>query len=68
MVTRSNPDIQPHDGRAASKVVCFGMITPARVVVVDVLPDWNTGAVWTEGTEYAVLDELSVHGANGVDA
>ena len=64
MVTRSNQDIQPHDGRQTPKVVCFGMITPARVLVVDELPEWNTGAIRTEGAEFvsddaAIVDTLS---------
>ena len=44
------------------KVVCFGMITPARVIVVDELPDWNTGAVWTAGAEFVSDDAAIVAG------
>ena len=44
------------------KVVCFGMITPARVLVVDELPDWNSGAVWTEGAEFVSDDAAIVAG------
>ena len=40
-------------------VVCFGMITPARVLVVDRLPPWNTGAVWTQGAEF-VSDDAAI--------
>ena len=53
------------------KVVCFGMITPARVLVVDELPDWNSGAVWTEGAEFVSDDAAIVAGLLagwGVDA
>ena len=49
-------------GRAGNKVVCFGMITPARVLVVDELPDWNSGAVWTEGVEFVSDDAAIVAG------
>ena len=52
MGTRSIPGTSHHDGGAARRVVCFGMITPARVLVVDEPPEWNTGAVWTEGAEF----------------
>ena len=62
MVIRSNQDIQPHGGRPAPEVVCFGMITPARVLVVDELPEWNTGAVWTEGAEFVSDDAAIVAG------
>ena len=48
--------------RGASKVVCFGMITPARVLVVDELPEWNSGAVWTEGAEFVSDDAAIVAG------
>ena len=44
------------------RVVCFGMITPARVLVVDELPPWNTGAVWTEGAEFVSDDAAIVAG------
>ncbi len=46
----------------AGSVVCFGMITPARVLVVDELPDWNSGAVWTEGAEFVSDDAAIVAG------
>ncbi|MXY20884.1 MAG: carbohydrate kinase family protein [Dehalococcoidia bacterium] len=46
----------------AGPVVCFGMITPARVLVVDELPDWNSGAVWTEGAEFISDDAAIVAG------
>ena len=62
MGTRSIPDILSHDSGAARRVVCFGMITPARVLVVDELPEWNTGAVWTEGAEFVSDDAAIVAG------
>ena len=62
MSTRSNPGIPRHDSGAARRVVCFGMITPARVLVVDELPEWNTGAVWTEGAEFVSDDAAIVAG------
>ncbi len=62
MGTRSNPAILRHDSGAAPRVVCFGMITPARVLVVDELPEWNTGAVWTEGAEFVSDDAAIVAG------
>lgn len=43
-------------------MVCFGMITPARVLIVDELPDWNTGAIWTEGAEFVSDDAAIVAG------
>ena len=51
-----------HTGLADRKVVCFGMITPARVLVVDELPNWNTGAIWTEGAEFVSDDAAIVAG------
>lgn len=62
MGTRSIPGILGHDSGAARRVVCFGMITPARVLVVDELPEWNTGAVWTEGAEFVSDDAAIVAG------
>ncbi len=53
------------------KVVCFGMITPARALVVDELPAWNSGALWTEGAEFVSDDAAIVAGLLagwGVDA
>ena len=38
------------------------MITPARVLVVDELPDWNSGAVWTVGAEFVSDDAAIVAG------
>ena len=38
------------------------MITPARVLVVDELPEWNSGAVWTEGAEFVSDDAAIVAG------
>ena len=67
------PTSDQHMPKAGSrrKVVCFGMITPARVLVVDDLPDWNSGAVWTEGAEFVSDDAAIVAGLLagwGVDA
>ena len=62
---------QRHEQEARRRVVCFGMITPARVLVVDELPGWNTGALWTEGAEFVSDDAAIVAGllpALGVDA
>ncbi len=53
---------QAPDGGTDRRVVCFGMITPARVLVVDELPDWNSGAVWTEGAEFISDDAAIVAG------
>ena len=47
---------------AAPSVVCVGMITPARVLIVDSLPAWNTGAVWREGAEFVSDDAAIVAG------
>ena len=55
-------DQQAPKARSRHKVVCFGMITPARVLVVDELPDWNSGAVWTEGAEFVSDDAAIVAG------
>lgn len=44
------------------RVVCFGMITPARALVVDELPAWNSGALWTEGAEFVSDDAAIVAG------
>ena len=60
-----------HNRIAGHRVVCFGMITPARVLVVDQMPDWNMGAVWTEGSEFVSDDAAIVAGllaGFGVDA
>ena len=64
-------DQQMSQAVSRRKVVCFGMITPARVLVVDELPDWNSGAVWTEGAEFVSDDAAIVAGLLagwGVDA
>ena len=53
---------QAHGRVSDRKVVCFGMITPARVLVVDELPDWNSGALWTEGAEFVSDDAAIVAG------
>ena len=44
------------------EVFCFGMITPARLLLVDSLPGWNTGAIWTEGAEFISDDAAIVAG------
>ena len=44
------------------EVVCFGMITPARMIVVDSLPAWNTGAVSTDSAEFISDDAAIVAG------
>ena len=50
-------------GRVSDRrVVCFGMITPARALVVDELPEWNSGALWTEGAEFVSDDAAIVAG------
>ena len=57
--------------RGASKVVCFGMITPARVLVVEELAEWNSGAVWKQSAEFVSDDAAIVAGLLarwGVDA
>ena len=43
-------------------VVCFGMITPARLLVVDRLPAWNTGSVTTASAEFISDDAAIVAG------
>lgn len=43
-------------------VVCFGMITLARVLVVDKMPDWNTGAVSAASSEFVSDDAAIVAG------
>ena len=45
-----------------SVAVCFGMITPARVLVVDSLPTWNTGAISTGSAEFISDDAAIVAG------
>lgn len=59
---RSVSDQISHNRIAGHRVVCFGMITPARVLVVDELPNWNTGAIWTEGAEFVSDDAAIVAG------
>ena len=50
------------EGERTGKVVCFGMVTPARVLVVDEMPNWNAGAVWTDGAEFVSDDAAIVAG------
>ena len=56
------PRSNPNNVETGPGVVCFGMITPARVLVVDELPDWNSGAVWTAGAEFVSDDAAIVSG------
>ena len=53
---------ESREGERTGKVVCFGMVTPARVLVVDEMPNWNAGAVWTDGTEFVSDDAAIVAG------
>ena len=46
----------------APSAVCVGMITPARVLTVDRLPAWNTGAAWSAGAEFVSDDAAIVAG------
>ena len=60
-----------HAKTAARKVVCFGVITPAIALIVDELPAWNAGVVWTERSEYVSHDAAIVAGLLaqwGIDA
>ena len=41
------------------EVVCFGMVTPAMVLVVDKLPAWNAGADYTHLTEF-ISDDAAI--------
>ena len=41
------------------EVVCFGMVTPAMVLVVEEPPDWNTGADYTHLTEF-ISDDAAI--------
>lgn len=52
----------PTPPNPAPSVVCVGMITPARVLTVESLPAWNTGAVWSEGAEFVSDDAAIVAG------
>ena len=47
---------------SSPEVVCFGMITPARVLLVDRMPDWNTGAVLAGSSEFVSDDAAIVSG------
>ncbi|MFQ5857025.1 MAG: carbohydrate kinase family protein [Anaerolineae bacterium] len=42
-----------------AEVVCFGMITPAVVLVVDQLPEYNTGALIKQVSEF-VSDDAAI--------
>ena len=52
----------PPPANPAPSVVCVGMITPARVLTVERLPAWNTGAVWSAGAEFVSDDAAIVAG------
>ena len=41
------------------ELVCFGMVTPAMLLVVDEPPDWNTGADYTHLTEF-ISDDAAI--------
>lgn len=47
------------DGKSKAEVVCFGMVTPAMVLVVDELPSWNTGAIWKQGQRF-ISDDAAI--------
>lgn len=40
-------------------VVCFGMITPATVLVVDEFPEHNTGVAWRERADF-ISDDAAI--------
>ena len=44
--------LQEDSPTTRADVVCFGMVTPATLVVVKELPAWNTGATWDHVTEF----------------
>ena len=62
MSSSPKPPLQYESSKVAPEVLCFGMITLARALVVDSLPDWNTGAVWTDGAEFVSDDAAIVAG------
>lgn len=47
------------NGALTAEVVCFGMITPAVVLVVDELPEHNTGAVIKQVAEF-ISDDAAI--------
>lgn len=48
-----------HGGNSQVDVVCFGMVTPAMVLVVEEMPSWNTGAVWSKGQAF-ISDDAAI--------
>ena len=44
---------------AQAEVVCFGMVTPAVVLIVDSLPEHNTGGVTREVCEF-ISDDAAI--------
>ena len=41
------------------EVVCFGMITPATVLVVEEFPEHNAGVVWRERADF-ISDDAAI--------
>ena len=55
-----NPPNRPGEGACpAAQVVCFGMVTPAVVLVVDQLPEHNTGARVKQTGEF-ISDDAAI--------
>ena len=48
-----------HGGKPQVDVVCFGMVTPAMVLVVEEMPSWNTGVVWSKGQSF-ISDDAAI--------
>jgi hypothetical protein len=46
-------------GKSKPDVVCFGMVTPAMVLVVEEMPSWNTGAIWSQGQIF-ISDDAAI--------
>ena len=46
-------------GKSKPDVVCFGMVTPAMVLVVEEMPSWNTGAIWSQGQTF-ISDDAAI--------
>jgi hypothetical protein len=46
-------------GKSKTDVVCFGMVTPAMVLVVEEMPSWNTGAIWSQGQTF-ISDDAAI--------
>ncbi len=43
-----------------AEVVCFGMVVPATLLIVDELPAWNTGVVWKHVSRFISDDAVIV--------